>query len=234
TDITAAAKVSGAGGHAVAVVPTDYDNHRDIDLLVVNYGSAPTLFSNQRDGTFHDVAADVGLNTKGRFTCVAAGDVNKDDYTDFFFGRSDGPGLFAISDGKGHFVTTPGPSGTEASVLAQFIDYDNDGLLDLVTVQSQTARVFRNIGTSWENTSDRAFAGDLLKGQVPRALASADFDGDGDIDLIFRSATGILKIARNDGGNRNASLKLRLTSRISNRSAAGAKTEPRAGSLRQK
>src|SRR6185503_18435324 len=72
TDITAAAKVSGAGGRAVSVVPTDFDNHRDIDLLVVNYGSAPTLFSNQRDGTFRDVAAEVGLNATGRFTCVAA------------------------------------------------------------------------------------------------------------------------------------------------------------------
>lgn len=234
TDITQAAKVSGAGGHAVAVVPTDFDNHRDIDLLVVNYGSAPTLFSNQRDGTFRDVAAEVGLNTKGRFTCVAAGDVNKDDFTDFFFGRADGPGLFAISDGKGHFVTTPAPSGTEGSSRAQFLDYDNDGLLDLVIVPGQTARVFRNLGTKWENVTDKAIASDLLKGQVPRALAAADIEGDGDTDLIFRVATGDLMIARNDGGNRKRSLKVQLTSRVSNRSAAGAKIEARAGSLKQK
>ena len=234
TDITAAAKVSGSGGHAVAVVPTDFDNHRDIDLLVVNYGSAPTLFSNQRDGTFRDVAAEVGLNAKGRFTCVAAGDVNKDDFTDFFFGRADGPGLFAMSDGKGHFVTTPAPSGTEGSAGAQFLDYDNDGLLDLVIDAGQTARVFRNLGTRWENVTDRALASDLLKGQFPRAFASGDIDGDGDTDLIFRVATGDLKIARNDGGNRNRSLKVQLTSRVSNRSAVGAKIETRAGSLKQK
>jgi len=234
TDITAAAKVSGSGGHAVAVVPTDFDNHRDIDLLVVNYGSAPTLFSNQRDGTFRDVAADVGLNAKGRFTCAAAGDVNKDNFTDFFFGRADGPGLFAMSDGKGHFVTTPAPSGTEGAVRAQFLDYDNDGLLDLVIGAGQTPRVFRNLGTRWENATDRAVASDLLKGQFPRAFASADIDGDGDTDLIFRVATGDLKIARNDGGNRNRSLKVQLTSRVSNRSAVGAKIETRAGSLKQK
>jgi Flp pilus assembly protein TadD len=234
SDITAAAKVSGSGGHGIAVVPTDFDNHRDIDLLVVNYDSTPTLFSNQRDGTFRDVAAEVGLNTRGRFTCAAAGDVNKDDFTDFFFARADGPGLFAISDGKGHFVTTAAPRGTEISSGAQFLDYDNDGLLDLLIDAGQIPRVFRNLGTKWEDVTDRAVAGDILKGQFSLALASADIDGDGDTDLIFRVATGDLKIARNDGGNRNRSLKLQLTSRVSNRSAVGTKIEARAGSLKQK
>ena len=220
SDITAVAKITGSG-RGVAVVPTDFDNHRDIDLLVVNYGSSPTLFSNQRDGTFRDTAAEVGININGRFTCVAAGDVNKDDFTDFFFGRADGPGSFVISNGKGYFVTTPGPSGTEGAARAQFLDYDNDGLLDLLIVPGANPRVFRNLGTSWENVSDRAVANDLLKEQSPRAVASADIDGDGDTDVILRVASGDLKIARNDGGNRNRSLKLQLTSRVSNRSAAG-------------
>ena len=84
TDITAAAKLNTVG-HAVAVVPTDFNNRRDMDLLVVNYGKAPDLFSNQRDGTFRNVAKDVGLDVDGHWTCVAAGDVNKDGFTDFFF-----------------------------------------------------------------------------------------------------------------------------------------------------
>ncbi|HEY3136253.1 MAG TPA: FG-GAP-like repeat-containing protein [Blastocatellia bacterium] len=234
TDITAAAKVTGSFGRAVAVVPTDFDNRRDIDLLVLNYGAAPTLFSNQRDGTFRDVAAEVGLNVKGRFTCAAAGDVNKDDFTDFFFGRADGAGLLAMSDGKGHFSTVPAPAAAEKAVAAQFIDYDNDGLLDLVVLADQTPRVFRNLGSKWEDASARAVATDLLKGQFPRALASADIDGDGDTDLIFRVATGDLKISRNDGGNRNRSLKVQLTGKVSNRSGVGSKIEARSGSLRQK
>ena len=96
TDITASAKLNTLG-HAVAVVPTDFNNRRDMDLLVVNYGKAPELFSNQRDGTFRNIAKDVGLDMGGAWSCVAAGDVNKDGFTDFFFGRADGPGLLRLA-----------------------------------------------------------------------------------------------------------------------------------------
>jgi Tfp pilus assembly protein PilF len=240
TDITAAALVAGTGGHAIAVVPTDFDNHRDIDLLVANYGAAPTLFSNQRDGTFRDVAGEVGLNIKGGVTSVAAGDLNKDDFTDFFFGKADGPGVFAISDGKSHFVTSSAPGGSEGSIAAQFLDYDNDGLLDLVLLQNQGARVLRNLGTKWDDVTERTVSTDLLKAgsasgaPTTHGFASADIDGDGDTDLIVSLASGDLKFARNDGGHRNRSLKVQLTGRVSNRSGVGTKIEARAGSLKQK
>ena len=67
TDITAAAKLDRIG-HTTAVVPTDFNNKRDIDLLVANYGKAPELFSNLRDGSFRNVAAEVGLVAGGRWT----------------------------------------------------------------------------------------------------------------------------------------------------------------------
>lgn len=240
TDITAAAKVSGAASHAVAIVPTDFDNHRDIDLLVVNRGGAPTLFSNQRDGTFRDVAGEIGMNAKGRFTCASAADVNKDDFTDFFFGRADGPGLFAMSDGKGHFVTSDAPAGSEEAIAAQFLDYDNDGLIDLVLFGKQGVHVLRNLVTKWNDVTERAVSSAILKTSVAgetllvHGFASADLDGDGDTDLVACLETGALKVVRNDGGNRNRSLKVQLTSRVSNRSAAGTKIELRAGSLKQK
>src|SRR5215831_280083 len=230
TDITEPAKVRGALGHAVAVVPTDYDNRRDVDLIVVNYGAAPQLFSNQRDGSFRDVTKDARLDVTGKWTCVAAGDLNKDGFTDFFFGRSDGPGLFALSDGRTHFKTTAGLAATTGTAAAQLLDYDNDGLLDLVAVADDRPRLWRNVGNDWVDVSARAFNSEL---RTEPTLSSGDLDNDGDVDLIVRSA-GRLRLLRNDGGNRNRSIKVDLHGHISNRSAVEAKLEMRAGSLYQK
>jgi Flp pilus assembly protein TadD len=240
TDITSTAKV-GSVGHAVAVVPTDFDNRRDVDLLVVNYDTAPDLFSNQRDGSFRNVAREAGLDTPPGWNCVSvsSGDVNKDGFTDLFIARATGPGLWATSDGKRHFKLGAAPSGFKGSSAAQFIDYDNDGLLDLVTVSARGLQVSRNLGDGWMEVTDQAVARELRQGAddhdgaLRLSLASGDLDGDGDTDLILRGPGGLI-FARNDGGNRNHSVRVNLKGRVSNRSAIEAKVEMRAGSLWQK
>src|SRR6266705_2010507 len=63
TDVTAKARV-GAPGHAIAVVPTDFDNRRDIDLLVLRYDGPPLLLKNLLDVSFADVAVDAGLTAR--------------------------------------------------------------------------------------------------------------------------------------------------------------------------
>ncbi|MCA1564527.1 MAG: FG-GAP-like repeat-containing protein [Acidobacteria bacterium] len=241
TDITAAAKVAGGAGRAVAVVPTDYDNRRDVDLLVVNYEGPPALYRNLRDGSFRDVAREAGLDVKGRFLCAAAGDVNKDGYTDFFFGADKAAGTFALSDGRGRFKITTAPADTVGVSVAQFLDYDNDGLLDLLTVSPNGARLWRNLGDEWLEVSARAVAQAFRRNVSTnqgegfrRVLASADLDGDGDTDFIVRDAAGNLRFGRNDGGNRNRSLGVRLAGRVSNRGGVESKVEMRAGSLWQK
>jgi len=235
TDITAAAKLNSVG-HAVAVIPTDFNNRRDMDLLVVNYDKAPALYSNQRDGTFRDVSKDVGLDVEGHWSCAAAGDLNKDGFTDFFLGRTDGPGLFVISDGKEKFKTAAAPAGSEGARAAQFLDYDNDGLLDCVLLTDKGLRVFRNVGDGWMDASEPAVSRDLRAGfaAAGRLFAAGDSDNDGDTDIVLLSPSGGLRVGRNDGGNRNHSLRVKLSGKVSNRSSLGAKIEARAGSLIQK
>ena len=183
TDTTANARLNIAT-HAIAIVPTDFDNRRDIDLLVVNRGGPPLLFQNMRDGTFRDVATEVGLvaavSGAGDITAVTVGDVNKDDFPDFFFARQDG-GVFALSDGHGHFKTAAAPDGARAGLAAQLFDYDNDGLLDLLTWSGDGAHVYRNLGQRWSDVSasaiPRAATGAALSSA--RGLAVADVNADG-------------------------------------------------------
>lgn len=228
SDQTAAAKLDGKVS-ARSIVPTDFDNRRDIDVLVAGTDKV-ALWRNMRDGTFRDVATDVGLNIQSA-TNVAAGDINKDGFTDFYFAApNDKVAYFALSDGKERFQLTRTEGGATAS---QLIDYDNDGLLDLVLMVQSDLRVIRNTGDAWIVALDMHLEGFAAR-NTARVLTSGDIDGDGDTDLIFGAPGGGLKMFRNDGGNSNRSLRVNLTGKVSNRSGVGSKIEMRAGSLAQK
>jgi tetratricopeptide (TPR) repeat protein len=236
TDITASSGFRAPPGRAIAVAATDYDNRRDIDVLVAAAGGAPQLFRNMRDGTFRESAAEAGLTTAGETSALAIGDVNKDGYPDVFIGRRSAPGVLALSDGQGRFRSGPAAETTRGAIAAQFVDYDNDGLLDLLTVSKDGVRLARQIGGGrWTDVSAAAGLTALSPGATSsfQSLALGDLDGDGDIDVTVRTDDGRVRLLRNDGGTRNGSLRVRLTARVSNRSAIGARIELRAGSLRQ-
>jgi tetratricopeptide (TPR) repeat protein len=206
---------------AGAIVPTDFDNRRDVDLLVLSTEKI-SLWRNMRDGTFRDVAAEVGLAEVKAASSVAAGDVNKDGFTDFYFSNSG----FALSNSKERFQLQR--SDSPASNASQFLDYDNDGMLDLVTSGIAGIRVLRNVGDGFVDVRTS------LENARSVVLASGDLDNDGDTDFVFGIPGGGLRIARNNGGNANRSLRVGLAGRVSNRTGVGAKIEIRSGSLAQK
>jgi len=231
TDISAAANVNQKIS-AAALIPTDFDNRRDLDLLFVAENK-PILLRNLRNGAFRDVAEEVGLKIDGKFTSAAVGDFNKDSFVDFFIGRKGQSGAFAVSDGRGKFSIKDAPTDTADATAAQFLDYDNDGLLDLIVNTPKGFKLLRNLGDSWAETSVNTFktTADL---SATKQILSADTDDDGDLDLLSYAKNGALQFLRNDGGNANQSFDLSLAGRVSNRVGIGAKIDLRAGSLTQK
>ena len=232
TDITREAGVTVQRPLA-EIVPTDFDNRRDIDLLAAGPAGNPVLFRNMRDGTFKEVAASVGLTITGMIRCVGAGDINKDGYPDFFFGHGDAAGTLALSDGRGGFKTTS-LTAAAGALAAQILDYDADGLLDLLIVTNQGPRMVRNVGSGWTDVTARVFPPPLAvpPADVP-ALATGDLDGDGLTDIAYRAKDG-LHVWRNTRATAARTVHVQLAARVSNRSGAGAKIDMRAGSLRQR
>jgi tetratricopeptide (TPR) repeat protein len=225
------APVAGLAGSVriSGLVPTDFDNGRDLDVMESVENGPPRLWRNRRDGTFRDVAAEVGLGTAPARS-LAVADVNHDGFTDAFFGADDGDRL-ALSDGRGRFASAPVPWASKGTRAALFLDYDDDGLLDLLAAGPGGTRLLRNLGTRWVDTSPDAL-GALSRASVS-AWAAGDLDGDGDTDVVARLASGDLRVYWNEGGH-NASVRVALAGRVSNRSAVGAKVELRAGALKQK
>jgi hypothetical protein len=114
-----------------------------------------------------------------------------------------------------------------------FFDYDLDGYLDLFAanghIEEKIGRVqpkvqyrqppllFRNIGNGkFENSSDQVGV-DFTRSMVARGAAHADFDRDGDLDLLITSNDGPAYLYRNDGGNRNHWITIRTVGAQSNR-----------------
>jgi len=235
TDITADTGIAAAAG-GIAVLPTDYDNHRDIDLMIVRSSGRPALYKNLRDGTFRDVATETGLDVDGRVTTAATADVNKDDFPDFFFGRRGSPGVFALSDGRGRFSIAAAPPETVDATASQLLDYDNDGLIDLVTWSAGGPHLFRNVGDGWidvtEGTMPAGAGGSRTVVASPRSVAAADFGAKGTSDLVVADRSGAVSWWRSSTSHPHPSIAVHLTGRASNRAGVGSKIDLRAGSLR--
>jgi tetratricopeptide (TPR) repeat protein len=231
TDVTVDARIAVVN-HAVGIVPTDFDNRRDIDLLVLAENGVAALW-NARDGTFSNDSAAFGAPVADDYTALTAADANKDGFVDFFLGRGREPGHLAMSDGQGGLTWSRAPAATAGATAALFVDYDADGLLDLFIARLGPPTLLRNIGSAWRDVTEQALAAVAGPSSAHRALAMGDLDGDGDQDVILRAASGLVAL-RNDDDRPRRSTAVRLEARVSNRSAAGARIEMRAGSLRQR
>ena len=228
----------------------DFDEDGDIDLFVVNENGDNRLYTNLRQGYFEDITAECGLLTQGRSGAAAVGDYDHDGFLDLFVtALENGRCNLYLNNGDGTFK--PDTRGrilqeTLQDVIgldAAFFDLDNDGFLDLLvagkvsldTIRSRGVFLFRNDGTGQFKDVSSILPGDLSSAQ---RVAIADYDGDGDQDIFLADLGGEVRLLRNDGGNANRWLKVKLVGLSTesgkiNLDGIGAKLEVKSGNLYQ-
>ena len=257
-DVTKRAGLLDPSSKALGVALLDYDNDGWMDLFVTNDTEPNKLYHNNHDGTFTDVGVNVGVafSDSGRVRAgmgTDAADIDGSGFPSVVIGnftnesmalyRSDGSGLFtdeSVSSGVSQMTTQSLTFG------CFFMDYDLDGFLDIVAANghvsddiavvqptlryAQPAGVYRNIGNrKFEDVSGKLGRA-IQKAVVARGLAYADFDNDGDLDLVITANNGAARLLRNENANQNDVLRVKLIGTKSNRDAIGAKVTLSTGS----
>ncbi len=240
TDVTVASGIAGDFGPALGVVAADVNADGWSDLYVANDGQPNQLWINQRDGTFKNTGllSGAALNPHGKAKAgmgVDAGDFDNDGDEDLFVTNLKGEGNdLYVNDGSGLFEAQSERSGLGPGSLAHtgfgtaWLDVDNDGWLDLLTVNGavqtieaqraandpfplhQTKLLFRNLGTGrFEDVTSRAGAV-FQRSEVSRGAVFGDVDNDGDVDVLVANNNSSVRLLINSTGNRNHWIGLRL------------------------
>ena len=224
---------------SVSAVGTDYNNDRAIDLVVTNL-KGPVVLENPREGKFR--ATSIGESAANDPSlAISVLDFDHDGWMDLAFTHSATPALTLWRNDRGKKfepVALPATNWARAFGIAAF-DYDNDGWVDLVATGETKEgkgeiRLFRNLGPDGfkDVTSDVGL--DKIQLKDPRAIVTADYDGDGATDLLITQNHGPAVLLRNEGGNKNNWMRLSFKGLADNKSAIGTKVEVFAGPNRQK
>jgi tetratricopeptide (TPR) repeat protein len=182
---------------AASAVLTDFDNDRDVDIIVLVDGQSPMPIENERLMRFKKVSPSWVSDKKGPWNGGLVLDANHDERSDLFLIAADGPPVFLLSKGERDFA----PGNTNSPTLKQAVatDIDMDGWPDIVGISGDGKIVLlHNKADGKLEHVPTAF------GETSGAIACgvADFDADGLPDLMFLTETG-LQLRRNQGnGNR--------------------------------
>ncbi len=236
------AGITGVGGQGVGVVATDVDGDGWIDLFTGNRTRDPNvLFLNNGNGTFTDITASAGIDQVGLGMGVLAFDYDNDLDIDLYWtswpdDRIDRPNALyeqtAPLGGGPTFLEVAATSGTGDvdgwGISCNAGDIDNDGWQDFVVTNGFSDTTSPNVlfhnnanGTFTDITA--VLGGGDFDG---RGTAFADFDDDGDLDLVLTADADVpTRLWRNDTVHSNRWLTLVLTGSDSNRSAIGARIE---------
>lgn len=254
-DVTRATGIDKTPGHyCFSVTTLDYNEDGWPDIYMACDSTPSILYRNNRDGTFTDVASEVGVavNEDGRQQAgmgSTAADFDGDGHLDLFKTNfSDDTSVLYHNNGDGTYtdVTFPAGLGINADALgwgAVFADVDNDGRPDLLVVNghvypevdsAKLGSSFRERRFLYWNAGNGKFV-DLSRQSGPglqeplsgRGLAVADLFNDGRLDAVVNNLSDRPLLLVNLAKNTNHWLGLHLVGTRSNRSAIGARVELR-------
>jgi hypothetical protein len=250
-DTTQKAGLLDVRAKSLGLAQLDFDGDGWPDVFVANDTQPNKLYRNNRNGTFTDVAMSAGVAFGETGVARAGMGVDAADYSgtgrpSLLIGNFSNEMLGLYHNEGGGLFIDEAPSSTvgQASLLtltfaAFFFDYDLDSRLDIFSVgghvaddiqkvqpkvsYAQAPHLFRNLGgKKFEDMAARV-GPDFERPMVSRGAAYLDMDGDGDLDIVVSANNGPALLLRNDGGNRNHWLRVRLVGTRSNRDGIGAR-----------
>ena len=236
--------------YSITSVSYDFDNDEWPDIYVAVDSQPSILFQNNHDGTFTDVAvmagcaySDGGHEQAGMGVAVA--DYDCDGWFDIFKTNfADDTCNLYHNNGDGTFtdVTFPSGVGVNKGYVAWgcgFIDYDNDGWQDILQVNGhvypeidnyhldQTFKnprlVYQNLGNGHFKDVSSEMGPGITEQFSSRGAAFGDYDNDGDMDALILNMNDLPSLLRNDGGNKQNWIKIKLIGTKCNRTAIGAR-----------
>jgi hypothetical protein len=255
-------KASGIGkylGKAWGAVAVDVNNDGRMDLFVANDTMPNFLFTNQ-GGRFEEIglSAGVAYSADGRPRSgmgVDAADFNQDGWMDLFVANIDMERYSIYQNNHDEtFDDLAGPTGIgQATRLMsgwglKFFDYDNDGELDLLLANGnpddlieslhpqvtypEPMLLFHNTGKGFQDVSPQS-GPTFSKLLSARGMAIGDFNNDGAVDVLVCLNDGAPLLLRNNVGNQNHWLGIKLVGKKANPDAVGARITYQAGELKR-
>ena len=249
-----------AGTYGLGVLVADFDNDGWPDIYVANDSTSSTLYKNNHDATFTDVAIEAGAaySPDGKPQAgmgISAADYDCDGNLDIVKTNFAGD-TSSLYRNLGNMVfddqTFQAGLGRNTRFLGWgvcFGDFDNDGWADILICnghvypevgETAEASGYRERKVVYRNQANGKFAdvstdagSGILEAVAARGCALGDFDNDGDLDVLVNCTNDVPQLLRCDEASGNNWIKLKLIGVKSNRSAIGARVYCTTGAHRQ-